>query len=197
MACSKQSLDSTRPLVDEKALKEYLLATYPAENEACEWKEFKILKHAVSGAKGDDIISHLSAIANGGQLVIGVKHKTLDIVGIHDFHTYTKENICPRIIGNCTHLNSEKFRVEEFVSDDTRKTVWVFHIPKHSFRLPVYAHGHPWQRLGDELVPMRRERLDAILSEAAPHSDWSAAAFSVKTCFQRAARRALTCRSTF
>ena len=160
----------------KNVLREYLLATYPAENEACEWKEFKFLKHAVSGAKADDIISYVSALANvnGGQLVIGVKDTTLDIVGIQEFSGYTKETICPRIVGNCTHLNSEKFRVEEFVSTDTRKTVWVFHVPKHAFRLPVYAHGHPWQRLGDQLVPMRPERLDAILLEATEHGDWSA-----------------------
>ncbi len=163
--------------MNEKDLREYLLAKYPVENEACEWKEFKSLKHAISGAKSEDIISYVSAIANvnGGHLVIGVEDKTLDIVGIKDFHGYTKDNICPRIIGNCTHLNSEIFQVEDFISKDTGKTVWVFHIPKHSFRLPVYAHGHPWQRLGDQLVPMRQERLDAILSEPASYSDWSAA----------------------
>jgi len=163
--------------VKEKDLKAYLVANYPAENAACEWKEFKFLKHAVSGAKGDDIVSYVSALANvdGGHLVIGVKDGTLDIAGIQNFHDYTKENICPRILGSCTHLNSEAFRVQEFITTDTRKTVWVFHVPRHLVRLPVYAHGHPWQRLGDQLVPMRQERLDAILSEEAAFADWSAA----------------------
>ena len=41
----------------EAELKEFLRNHYPVENEACEWKEFKYLRHAVSGDKGNDIIS--------------------------------------------------------------------------------------------------------------------------------------------
>lgn len=40
--------------------------------------------------------------------------------------------------------------------------------------MPVYAHGHPWQRVGDSLVRMRPERLRAILSEPLIGADWSA-----------------------
>jgi ATP-dependent DNA helicase RecG len=60
-------------------------------------------------------------------------------------------------------------KVEAFKADDTGKIVWIIHIPQHEPRLPVYAHGKPWQRLGDSLVPMRQERLTAILTN---HLNW-------------------------
>lgn len=59
----------------EQELKEFIAKYYSRENESCEWKEFKELKHAVSGEDMDDIISYVSAISNmnGGTLVVGVK----------------------------------------------------------------------------------------------------------------------------
>ena len=162
--------------MDEKTLREHLKSLYPKEDEACDWKEFKNLKNAMGSHKGEDIESYVSAIANmdGGHLVIGVKDKTLDIVGIRDFGDHTLDNIRPRLAGRCAHLNSEKLKVEEFITDDTQKIVWVIHIPRHEPRCPVNAHGHPWQRLGDSLIQMRTERLHAILSEPLGHDDWSA-----------------------
>ena len=58
----------------ELELQEYLLKRFPKENERCEWKEFKSLKHSVAGNESDDTISYISAIANmqGGHLIIGV-----------------------------------------------------------------------------------------------------------------------------
>jgi ATP-dependent DNA helicase RecG len=52
-------------------LQKYLKEKYPKENESCEWKEFKRLRHAFSGHKGNDIISYISGIANmnGGHLI--------------------------------------------------------------------------------------------------------------------------------
>ena len=41
----------------------------------------------------------------------------------------------------------------------------IFHIPKHQFRLPVYAHKKIWQRIDDNLVEMTKARLDAILTQ--------------------------------
>ncbi len=160
----------------ENELRDFLRQHYPFENEACEWKEFKNLTHSVSGSKGDDIISYVSAIANmeGGHLIIGVQDKTLEIVGIQDFHDYTIENIKPRIFGKCTNLDSEGFRLDEFVTSDTYKTIWVFHIPKHKPRLPVYAHEKAWQRMGDSLKELTPERRDAILNEPIIETDWSA-----------------------
>lgn len=162
--------------MNEKAIREHLRATYPKENEACERKEFKTLKHAISGKAGDDVISYVSAIANmaGGHVLLGVRDQTLDIVGIQDFGDYTLENVRHRIAGNCAHLNSEKLRVEQLSASDTRKIVWVVHIPQHEPRLPVNAHGKPWQRVGDSLVELRPERLKAILSEPIIGFDWSA-----------------------
>ena len=67
----------------ELELQQYLLREYPQENARCEWKEFKNLKNSFCGDEKDDVISYVSAIANmeGGHLVIGVKDKTLEIVG--------------------------------------------------------------------------------------------------------------------
>lgn len=159
----------------EKELHDYLMTNYPIENEKCEWKEFKSLKNSVSGSAGNDIISYISAIANmqGGNLIIGIQDKTLNIVGIQDFSSYTIENIRYRINGNCTNLNTEGFSVQEFITSDTNKVVWIFHIPKHQFRLPVYAHKKTWQRIDDNLIEMTKARLDAILEQVQVNDDWS------------------------
>ena len=160
----------------EKDLREYLLRLYPIENESCEWKEFKNLTHAVSGDNGNDIISYVSALANmeGGELIIGVMDKTLAIVGIENLHNYTPENIRLRILTKCPNLDSEEFRVEQFITSDTAKRVWVFHVPRHKLRLPVYAHDKAWQRIDDNLVELRPERLATILTEPIEIVDWSA-----------------------
>ena len=67
----------------EQELQQYLLREYPQENARCEWKEFKNLKNSFCGNEKDDVISYVSAIANmeEGHRVIGVKDKTLEIVG--------------------------------------------------------------------------------------------------------------------
>lgn len=160
----------------ERELREYLRLQYPVENETCEWKEFKNLTHAVSGDKGKDIISYISALANmdGGVLVIGVMDKTLDIVGIENFHNYTPENSRLRILTKCPNLDSEEFRIEPLTTSDTVKHVWVFHIPRHKSRLPVYAHDKAWQRIDDNLVELRSERLASILAEPIEVIDWTA-----------------------
>lgn len=163
--------------MDEAALRQHLQSRFPKENAACEWKEFKNLTHAVSGRKGEDIISYVSAIANmdGGHLVIGVEDGSLSVVGIQNHHDYTIDNIRFRLLGKCTNLDSEGLRVEELVAEDSGKVVWVFHIPRHRPRLPVYAHEKAWQRVDDSLVDIRPERLSAILSESVETVDWSAA----------------------
>jgi ATP-dependent DNA helicase RecG len=123
----------------EADLHQYLLARFPKETGACEWKQFKRLRHAVTGAKGDDIASYVSGIANqeGGHLVIGVEDATLRIVGIQDFHDYTADNLGPRLIGFCAHLDSEGLRVEPHTTEDTGKTVWVLHIPNRLLKNPA------------------------------------------------------------
>jgi ATP-dependent DNA helicase RecG len=161
----------------ETELKTYIQAHFPIENEACEWKEFKSLKHSFSGKAGYDIISYISAIGNmeGGHLVIGIEDGTHEIVGIQDFNNHTAQNIKLRLLGKCSNLDSENFSVQEFITSDTGKTVWVIHIPKHLPRQPVYAHAMLWQRIEDSLVEMRPERKDAILREPIARSeDWSA-----------------------
>ncbi len=161
----------------EVELKQYIQHHFPEENEACEWKDFKSLKHSFGGQAGDDIISYISAIANmeGGHLVVGINDKTQDIKGIQEFNNYTTQNIKLKIIEKCTNINSEKLKIEEFKTSDTEKTVWVFHVPKHLPRLIVYSHSKAWQRIEDSLVDLKKERQDAILKEPISiNEDWSA-----------------------
>jgi ATP-dependent DNA helicase RecG len=135
--------------MDEQALHRHLQTHYPQETEACEWKEFKRLRHAVTGDKSNDIASYVSAIANmrGGYLVLGVEDGVQRIVGLQDVGDVTPENLPPRLAGFCSNLSSEGLRVESHVADDSNKVVWVVHIPQHQPRLPVYAHGKAWQRI--------------------------------------------------
>jgi ATP-dependent DNA helicase RecG len=72
-------------------------------------------------------------------------------------------------------LDSESFRVDPYLTTDSGKTVWVFRVPKHRPRLPVYAHDKAWQRVGDSLAELRPVRQSAILSETIEKVDWSAA----------------------
>jgi len=160
----------------EHEIKKYLTERFPVENEMCEWKEFSNIKHFVRGKEGEDIISYISAISNmeGGFLIIGVEDRSLTIKGIQDFANFTKENIKKTFLDSCTNLNTVGMEIEEFASDDTNKTIWIISIPKHLNRLPVYAHKKAWQRLGDSLIEMRKERKDAIVSEPLLTDDWSA-----------------------
>ena len=137
--------------------------------------ERKNLKNDFSGHEKDDVISYVSALANmeGGLLVVGVEDKTLKIVGT-DTYNYTTQQATLRLTNLCTNLSSEGLDIEEFITEDTHKTVWVIHIPKHQPKLPVYAHNKAWQRIEDSLVELTPERLNAILEETSPTYDWSA-----------------------
>ena len=159
----------------EKELHQYIIEQYPKENEQCEWKEFKNLKNSFCGDEKDDVISYVSAIANmeGGYLVIGVQDETLEIVGT-DTYNYDKQKAILRLTERCVNLCTEGLDIEEFITEDTNKKVWVIHIPKHSPKLPVYAHNKAWQRIEDSLVELTQERLNAILEENNIVFDWSA-----------------------
>lgn len=159
----------------EKELQQYLLAHFPRENESCEWKEFSSMKNQFCGKEGDDVVSYVSALANmeGGSLVMGIKDKTLDIVGI-DNYNYDQEKVRLRLKDQCTNIPIEEVKLTEFRTSDTNKLVWVLTVPKHSFRLPVYAHSKAWQRIDDSLVELTPSRLQAILEELPNIKDWSA-----------------------
>lgn len=142
----------------------------------------KNLKESFAGQEHKDIISYVSAIANmnGGHLVVGVKDKTLDIVGT-DFSglsfngsAVTTQSATFKLTEHCTYLSSEGLNIEEFITEDTQKRVWVIHIPRHFPRRPVLAHKKAWQRIEDSLVEMTPERMDAILTEPLAGSDWTA-----------------------
>ena len=160
----------------EPELRQYLLREYPQENARCEWKEFKNLKNSFCGDEKDDVISYVSAIANmdGGFLVVGVHDKTLEIVGT-DTYNYDRQKAVLRLTERCANLSSEELDIEEFITDDTQKVVWVIHIPKHQPKRPVYAHDKAWQRIEDSLVELTQERLNVILDEPLfTDTDWSA-----------------------
>ena len=117
----------------------------------------------------------------GGHLVLGVKDKTLEIVGT-DISRLTfngqpanTQSATFKLTEQCTYLSSEGLSIEEFITDDTNKRVWIIHIPKHLPRRPVLAHKKAWQRIEDSLVELTQERMAVILEEPIyAAKDWSA-----------------------
>lgn len=159
-------------------LQQYLLREFPQENARCEWKEMKNLKNLFAGDEKNDVISYVAAIANmeGGHLVIGVQDKILEIVGtdLSKFNLNAQSAVW-KLLEHCTNLSSEGLSIDEYTTEDSHKTVWIIHIPKHLPRRPVYAHKKAWQRVEDSLVEMTQERLAAILEEPVFEAkDWSA-----------------------
>lgn len=159
----------------EQELKEYIQKYYSRENENCEWKEWKNISNSFSREPKKDMVSYVSAFANmnGGSLVIGIADGTLEIKGIESLGGNTAEGIKQRLVEQCTNLPSENLRIEEYLTDDTKKLVWIINIPKHESRKPVYAHKQAFQRIGDSLVEITSERENAILSEVIVSDDWS------------------------
>ena len=125
----------------------------------------------------------------GGHLVIGVHDKTLEIVGTDtynydsktleivgtDTYNYDRQKAILRLTERCVNLSTEGLDIDEFITDDTNRKVWVIHIPKHLPKRPVFAHNKAWQRIEDSLVEMTAERMSAILDEPIfSETDWSA-----------------------
>ena len=157
-------------------LQRWLRAHFPRENERHEWKEWHSLKSNISGRKGDDLVSYISALANmdGGCVVIGAEDGSLAPKGIQDFATYTVENLPHRVLGKTPGLPSMGLRLEALHARDTGATVWLVHVPRHAPRELVLAHDKAWQRDGDSLVELRDDRRRAILAEPLAGEDWSA-----------------------
>ena len=157
-------------------LQAWLKAHFPVENERHEWKEWRSLKSNISGRKGEDLVSYVSALANmeGGCIVIGVEDKTLVVTGIQDFADYTLDNVVHRILGKTPHLPSMGLRLDELRASDTGAVIWLVHVPRHAPRQPVQAHDKAWQRDRDSLVELRPDRLRGILTELIAGLDWSA-----------------------
>ncbi len=164
-------------LMTSAELQRWLRERFPAENTRHEWKAWRSLKHNISGAKGEDLLCYVSAIANmdGGCVVVGAMDGTLEPTGITDAGDYAPENLPHRLLGRCANLPSLGLHVEVLRADDTGAAVWVVHVPRHAPRKPVYAHDTAWQRDHDKLVPLREDRLAAILAEPLAGEDWSAA----------------------
>lgn len=160
-----------------RELQAWLRARFPKEDERHEWKEWRSLKSNISGRRGEDLVSYVSALANmeGGCVVIGVQDKTLAVTGIQDFADYTMDNVVHRVLGKTPGLPSMGFRVEEMRTSDTGAVVWLVHVPRHAPRELVLAHDQAWQRDGDSLTGLREDRRRAILLEHLAGEDWSAA----------------------
>jgi len=47
-----------------KEMQAWLRARFPKEDERHEWKEWVSLKSNISGRKGEDLVSYVSALAN-------------------------------------------------------------------------------------------------------------------------------------
>ena len=157
-------------------LQAWLRANYPKEDERHEWKDWRSLKSNISGRKGDDLVSYVSALANmdGGCVVIGVQDKTLAVTGIQEFADYSADNVVHRILGKTPGLPSLGLRVEELRTSDTGAVVWLVQVPRHAPRELVLAHDQAWQRDGDSLTELRPDRRRAILAELIAGQDWSA-----------------------
>ena len=145
-------------------LQEDLQQRFPKEDERFEWKEWRSLKSNVSGRKGEDLVSYVSALANmdGGCIVIGVRDQTMEVTGIQDLADYTAENVIHRILGKTPNLPSMGLLVEQIQATDSGALVWLVHVPRHAPRQPIYAHDKAWQRDGDALTELRSDRLQAI-----------------------------------
>ena len=159
-----------------RELQAWLRARFPEEDERHEWKEWRSLKQNISGRKGEDLASYISALANmdGGCIVIGVQDRTLAVTGIQEFANYTVENVVHRVLGRTPGLPSMGLRVQELRASDTGAVVWLVHVPRHAPRELVLAHDQAWQRDGDSLVELREDRRRAILLEPLTGEDWSA-----------------------
>lgn len=101
-------------------------------------------------------------------MVTGVKDKTLEIVGT-DISRLTfngqpsnTQSATFKLTEQCTYLSSEGLAIEEFVTDDTHKMVWVIHIPKHLSRRPVLVHKKVCQRIEDSLVELTQEKMISL-----------------------------------
>ena len=159
-----------------RELQAWLRARFPKEDERHEWKEWRSLKQNISGRKGEDLASYISALANmdGGCIVIGVQDGTLAVTGIQEFADYTVENVVHRVLGRTPGLPSMGLRVQELRASDTGAVVWLVHVPRHAPRELVFAHDQAWQRDGDSLTGLREDRRRAILLEPLAGEDWSA-----------------------
>ena len=159
-----------------RELQAWLRAGFPKENERYEWKERRSLKSNISGRKGEDLASYISALANmdGGCIVIGVQDGTLAVTGIQEFADYTADNVVHRVLGKTPGLPSMGLRVQELRASDTGAVVWLVHVPRHAPRELVFAHDQAWQRDGDSLTGLREDRRRAILLEPMAGEDWSA-----------------------
>ena len=115
----------------ELELQHHLRREYPQENARCEWKEFKNLKNSFCGDEKNDVISYVSAIANmeGGHLVIGIKDKTLEIVGT-DISRLTfngkpanMQSATFKLTEQFTYLSSEGLSIEDTAMKSTNDTL--------------------------------------------------------------------------
>jgi|GEM_PF-6523411 len=125
--------------MQERKLQQYLLREYPQEDARCEWREFKNLKNSFCGDEKNDVISYVSAIANmeRGHLVLGVKDKTLEIVGT-DFRN---ECLC-RALLDFNMIDTVSLGIKKMFNEQWRR-----HFPMPDYEIDQIQNNNQCQNL--------------------------------------------------
>ena len=154
----------------ENELNNYLTTNFYQETESVEWKAWTG-NFNIDGRPKDDLGSYVSAFANenGGFLVIGVKDKTLEILGISI--KKSTSDVSLEILKKT--YPETKIEVEEIITTDTCKKIWIVKIPKHPMGQFVSFHK-PYQRSNSSLIELTETKRQEIQSETKPKKDWSA-----------------------
>lgn len=125
--------------MQERKLQQYLLREYPQEDARCEWREFKNLKNSFCGDEKNDVVSYVSAISNmeRGHLVLGVKDKTLEIVGT-DFRN---ECLCRALVG-FNMIDTESRGIKKMFNEQWRR-----HFPMPDYEIDQIQNNNQCQNL--------------------------------------------------
>ena len=120
--------------------------------------EFKEAKNRFDFEK---LVCYCVALANegGGKMILGVTDKRpRHVVGSQAFSNLvqTRSGVSERI--------GVRVGAEELNPVDGR--VIVFHVPTHPLGIPLHYKGTYWMREGEELVPMKADRLKGIFAES-------------------------------
>lgn len=119
--------------------------------------EFKEAKNRFDFEK---LVCYCVALANegGGKMILGVTDKRpRRVVGSQAFPNLVqaRSGVSERI---GVRLGSEEL-------NHANGRVVVFHIPTHPIGIPLHYKGTYWMREGEELVPMKADRLKSIFAE--------------------------------
>jgi len=142
-----------------------VLIDAPSENENLEFKSARSKGPNSSGIHSERIFKYCVALSNegGGKLILGVTNeRPRQIVGTQA--AADPAGMQRKILDTLNFF----VRVEEVAHPDGR--VVIFHIPSRDRGTAREYGGAYWMRSGDELKPMRPERLKEIFRE--DKTDW-------------------------